>query len=62
MCEGWPFSHHLATAHHDPEEHEVLKPPIDNKIIDLHRASCQCPELNAHQPFCDSFVHFMHAA
>ena len=48
MREGWPFCHHLATAHQDPEQHEILKPPVDDKIIDLQRKrNCQfwleCP-------------------
>lgn len=35
MSEGGPFCHHLPTAHHDPEEHEVLKVSIDDDVINL---------------------------
>lgn len=38
MGEGGAFCHHLATAHKDPEEHEVLKLPIDDQVIHLRCA------------------------
>ncbi len=45
MGEGGPLRHHLTTAHEDPEEHEVLKPPVSHQVVNLHtstRLMCTC--------------------
>lgn len=45
VAEGGSFCHHLPTAHYNPEKHEVLKPPVNDKVINLqHIRNSLCLE------------------